>query len=189
MTRVWAYIAHLVRHEIRLRPVALGYNGGREATIVSYGPNASAKYITTYFRRHFAVADPSVFSTLTVFVQRDDGAVVYLNGQEVWRYNMPVGNIDFTTLAAINIGGGAENAWNEQNFSATLQPGNNTLAVEIHQAAAISSDVSFNFELLALQTLRAASMLPFSKFSRTFDTKFLSVLFAFLIVIYLSIKT
>src|SRR5207247_9986717 len=54
----------------------LGYGDGDEATVVSYGGNASAKYITTYFRRTFSVTNPLEFGSLTLRVLRDDGAVV-----------------------------------------------------------------------------------------------------------------
>src|SRR5437763_11120974 len=33
----------------------LGYGDGDEATVVSFGPDANNKYITTYFRMHFNV--------------------------------------------------------------------------------------------------------------------------------------
>ncbi len=36
-------------------PAELGYGDGGEATVVGYGPNSGAKYITTYFRKSFAV--------------------------------------------------------------------------------------------------------------------------------------
>ena len=36
---------------------------------------------------------------------RDDGAVVYLNGTEVFRSNMPTGTITYTTLASTTVGG------------------------------------------------------------------------------------
>src|SRR5437773_7821107 len=45
-------------------PARLGYGGDGEVTTVSYGPNSSAKYITTYFRRAFEIADSSVFQSL-----------------------------------------------------------------------------------------------------------------------------
>src|SRR5215207_769865 len=53
----------------------LGYGDSDEATVVGYGPNSAAKYITTYFRRAFSIADASAFLTATVRVLRDDGAV------------------------------------------------------------------------------------------------------------------
>ena len=54
----------------------LGYGDGDEATVVGYGGNPDAKYITTYFRRTFSVSNPSQFSTLTLRLLRDDGALV-----------------------------------------------------------------------------------------------------------------
>ncbi|MBL0007331.1 MAG: hypothetical protein IPP25_09150 [Saprospiraceae bacterium] len=45
----------------------------------------------------------------------DDGAVVYLNGHEIWRINLPAAPsaISFGTLALSSVSGTAENAWNE----------------------------------------------------------------------------
>jgi hypothetical protein len=79
---------------------------------------------------------------------RDDGAVVYLNGVEVFRSNMPTGTITNTTRASGAVNGNAERQW----FTGTINPallvaGNNVIAVEVHQNDPTSSDVSFNFEL------------------------------------------
>jgi hypothetical protein len=73
-------------------PAELGYGDGGEATVVSYGPNPGSKYITTYFRRAFSVANAADFQGLTLRVKRDDGVVVYLNGNEVYRDNIPAGD-------------------------------------------------------------------------------------------------
>ena len=78
----------------------LGYGDSDEATLVGYGPNSSAKYTTTYFRRAFSVSDPSAYGGLTLRVLRDDGAVVYLNGTEVFRTNMPAGTVTASTFAS-----------------------------------------------------------------------------------------
>ena len=55
-------------------PAQLGYGDGDEATVVSYGPNANNKYITTYFRDSFTVADASRVSAMTLQLIRDDEA-------------------------------------------------------------------------------------------------------------------
>jgi calcineurin-like phosphoesterase family protein/purple acid phosphatase-like protein/fibronectin type III domain protein len=126
----------------------LGYGDGDEATVVNYGPSATSKYITTYFRRSFNVADASAFTALTLRLLRDDGAVVYLNGAEVFRSNMPGGTIGFTTLASSALGAPAESTFIETSISPTsLANGVNVVAVEIHQANGTSSDVSFDLEL------------------------------------------
>src|SRR6185295_18051452 len=78
-------------------PAKLGYGNDDEGTVLSFGPDEDLKYLTAYFRRTFTVADPSAIDGLTVLLQRDDGAVIYLNGTEVARSNLPAGTISFST--------------------------------------------------------------------------------------------
>jgi hypothetical protein len=128
----------------------LGYGDGDESGIVGYGPNASAKYVTTYFRHTFQVADPTAFDSLTLRLLRDDGAVVYLNGAEVFRNNMPAGTIAYTTLAAARIWGSGETKVKSTTVSPTrLVAGDNVIAVEVHQSDRTSSDLTFDLELTA----------------------------------------
>jgi acid phosphatase type 7 len=127
----------------------LGYGDADEATIVSYGSNASAKYITTYFRHSFFVANASVYTALSLNLLKDDGAVVYLNGQEIHRTNMPAGTVSFTTAASTALGAPQESTFNLSTFANTLLTGTNVLAVEVHQANGTSTDLSFALELKA----------------------------------------
>ncbi|MCI0746977.1 MAG: metallophosphoesterase [Verrucomicrobia subdivision 3 bacterium] len=131
----------------------LGYGDGDESTVVSFGPDAANKYITTYFRRSFNVSDASAYQSVTLRLLRDDGGVVYLNGTEVFRSNMPGGTISYNTLAPVAIGGAEETTFFQTSVSpAVLVSGNNVLAVEIHQANGTSSDISFDLELTASTT-------------------------------------
>jgi hypothetical protein len=124
----------------------LGYGDGDEATTVGYGPDANNKYITTYFRKAFIIANPSDFITMTLSLVRDDGAIIYVNGTEVYRNNMPTGSVTYTTLASSAVAD--EAAWYTSTFSSSLLvAGTNEIAVEIHQSAVTSSDISFNFKL------------------------------------------
>jgi len=126
-------------------PAELGYGDGGEATVVGYGPNANNKYITTYFRRSFDVPDASAYAALKLRLLRDDGAVVYLNGAEVVRSNMPTGPIGYATLATASVSGADEGTfWEFAVSPSPLHSGTNVLAVEIHQAAVTSSDISFD---------------------------------------------
>jgi hypothetical protein len=128
-------------------PAELGYGDGDEATLVNGGPVGN-RFITTYFRHHFNVADPGAIPGMTMRIKRDDGAVVYLNGIEIFRTNMPGGTIDSLTLAASAVGGGAENVFHATSVPSTLLlTGDNVLAVEIHQRGPTSSDISFDLEL------------------------------------------
>lgn len=123
----------------------LGYGDGDEKTVVAYGPSSTSKFVTTYFRHTFQVADPKALSTLTLRLERDDGAIVYLNGTEVFRSNMPAGTVSATTLASSAIEDGV--LYSASPPVALLVAGGNTLAVEVHQASRSSSDISFNLEL------------------------------------------
>jgi len=129
-------------------PAELGYGDGDEATVVSFGPSPNNKYITTYFRHTFSVSDPSKYQNLVLGVLRDDGAVVYLNGVEVLRTNMPDGTITYTTSALGAIGGSAEDEFHETTIDPSyLVAGDNLLAVEVHQDRPNSSDISFDLYL------------------------------------------
>jgi hypothetical protein len=128
----------------------LGYGDGDEATVIQGGPS-TARFVTTYFRRTFTAANASSVTRLTVRLVRDDGAIVYLNGTEVFRSNMPEGAVTYQTYASSVVGDADESAFFEREIDESrLVEGNNVLAVELHQANATSSDTSFDLELIAL---------------------------------------
>ena len=131
-------------------PGTLGYGDtNRQNTILSYGPDPNNKYITTYFRRAFAVTNAGSYSNLILRVLRDDGAVVYLNGVEVGRFNVPAGPVNYLTTVPNAADDG--NDFFPTNVSASLLvEGTNVLAVEIHQDSGTSSDISFDLELLGI---------------------------------------
>ena len=101
-------------------PAQLGYGDGDEATVLSYGSSTTNRDITYYFRRSFTVANPAALRALTVRFVRDDGCVIYLNGVEVVRSNMPTGTISYTTRATTAIGGADESAWQEAPLDPSL---------------------------------------------------------------------
>ncbi len=128
----------------------LGYGDGDETTVVSYGPDAGNKYITTYFRTSFEVEDPAVAEVLVLEMQYDDGAIVWLNGTEVVRANMADGTITSRTAALSAIGGEAENMFTTFTLPAgVLREGSNVVAVEIHQVSPVSTDISFDLRIMA----------------------------------------
>ena len=137
----------------------LGYGDGNETTTVGFGGDANNKYPTTYFRKSFENTDASVYA-LKVGLRRDDGAIVYLNGNEIVRDNMPTGAVTYLDYAS-----GAEGGIDEDTYfvfevdPADLIVGTNYIAVEIHQANATSSDISFD---LYLEAVQAGALLPVS---------------------------
>ncbi|MGI6300431.1 MAG: PKD domain-containing protein [Verrucomicrobiota bacterium] len=129
-------------------PAQLGYGDGDEQTVLGYGPNAQDKYRTYYFRRSFQVVDAVSVSELAISLLRDDGAIVYLNGQEVVRSNMPDGIVDHTTFSAGIVGGEEEYTYYLTSIDPSLLvEGENVIAVELHQCNASSSDLGFDLEL------------------------------------------
>jgi len=119
-------------------PSELGYGDGDEFTVIN-----SATF-TGYFRYTFNVDDPADFSQLILSLTYDDGAVVYLNGVEVWRVNMPNGTITYSTAASSSSG---DNAQATTTITSSLVSGSNLMAVEVHQRSASSSDISFNLTM------------------------------------------
>ncbi len=140
-------------------PAWFGYgdaNGLVPRTTNSYGSDANNKYPTYYYRRGFNVTDPFALSSLNLRLQRDDGAVVYLNGSEVRRDNMAAGAVGYSTYANLGVGGADEATL----FASTVAPGylvygSNVVAVEIHQSAGNSSDIAFDLELTGQQNFTA----------------------------------
>ena len=111
-----------------------------------------AGFVTYYFRTTFVVADPTQVSNLVVRLLRDDGAVVYVNGQSIWTNNFAAAQMaNPITNSTLSAAAGDEGTV-YQVFNASpgvLQPGVNHIAVEVHQTTTGSSDVSFDLMLWA----------------------------------------
>lgn len=102
---------------------------------------------TYYFRHHFPYEGPAS-ALLQLRTVLDDGAVVYLNGREVWRNRINGSPPLFTTFANTAVG----DAVYEGPFDVpvtNLVSGDNVLAVEVHQSSAGSTDVVFGLSLAA----------------------------------------
>ena len=129
-------------------PAQLGYGDGDEATVVASGPTNNY-YTTTYFRRAFILSNVASYASLQINVQRDDGAVVYLNGVETGRYNMNAGEVTAATWAP-NANDDGVGFFPGTAPASLLVEGTNVLAVEIHQTSATSTDISFDLEMLGV---------------------------------------
>ena len=112
---------------------------------------ATGQPATSYFRQSFYVPDPTFYHNLALNLIQDDGLVVYLNGQEIARLNMPAGAVDSATRALTPMTGAAARACrsiNVGNFLTLLRPGQNILAAELHPAVAANKvDMTFDTEL------------------------------------------
>lgn len=123
--------------------------GDDPATTID-GGSPDARHVTAYFRQTFDVADPSFYQNLFVRLKSDDGAVVYLNGTEVRRVNMPGGAPTYATLATKEVAGLQEEVFFPFSVDRRLlRQGQNVIAVEVHQNSPDSDDLSFDLELYA----------------------------------------
>lgn len=117
-----------------------GFGDGGESTVWTSG-------VTTYYARtRFDFSGPKPDS-LAVRLQADDGAVVYLNGVEVLRDNMPAGSIGYRTTAVDWRFGADEGFKSHVVPAAALVEGENVIAVEVHNVWAGNNDLSFDLEL------------------------------------------
>jgi lysophospholipase L1-like esterase len=132
-------------------PARLGYNIPGVATTVNYGPISTNKYITTYFRHSFVVPSTVHYTNLNFRLNRAHGAVVWINGREVFRANMPSGPISYLDYARAALGLDALHIYYPTNIPVSFLPaGTNVMAVEIHTYAPSTPGVSFDLELFGM---------------------------------------
>ncbi len=116
-------------------------------TTVEYGSAMNNRNITTYFRKEINVDDLSQVGKLYFRLQVNDGAVVYLNGTEIYRANLPqTGEILYATTSVRNL----YFAYEEAAFEIApdlLVEGKNVLAVEVHLASRTNTSLGFALKL------------------------------------------
>jgi secreted PhoX family phosphatase len=122
----------------------LGY-GDPVNTTISFGPDSNNKYITTYFYRDINVDLADMDDMVDFGIKRDDGVIVYVNGVEVTRDNMPAGAFTYTTGATATVNDADENRYFVYQVPKTaFTQGVNRIAVELHQKDGASSDLKFD---------------------------------------------
>lgn len=123
----------------------LGYGTSRAVTTVQ--PDTANGIYTTYFRLPFEVGDPAVFQKdLEIELTRDDGVIVYLNGSEIIRRNLPWG---FAAGAGTPASTKIDTVETITIPASLLQTGTNVLAVELHQNEEDLSNGLFDLGLTA----------------------------------------
>ena len=114
--------------------------------------------LTYYFRTHFTFGGDPTQVALVLNTIVDDGAVVYLNGHEIFRIAITNDPVRFDHTASRTV----VDAVYEGQFTVSasnLFQGDNVLAAELHQSASNSSDVVFGVSLTATAAVVNASAL------------------------------
>lgn len=133
-----------------------GYN-----TEISYGSSSTNKYTAYYFRKNVTLSEPpSEENKFILDFDVDDGMVVYVNGVEAGRYNMPAGEVSFNTVAPTYASTDPDTG--SMTLSNDLfKKGINVVAVEVHNNSTTSSDIYWDASLTQVK----ASDEPFSYIS------------------------
>ncbi|AQS92628.1 hypothetical protein BXQ17_00455 [Polaribacter sp. BM10] len=141
----WTNLKDLTNWQKGLTPI--GYGDKKLTTTISYGGDKDKKHITKYFKKNIVIDDDYIAYEFKL--KRDDGAVVYVNGKELFRDNMPNITIGKTTLASSTTKGAEEKKYYQHFFENNIfVKGKNTISISIHQAYEYSSDCIFSLELI-----------------------------------------
>lgn len=106
--------------------------------------------ITYYFETEFDYTDLEAVAEMTIDHYIDDGAIFYLNGVEIGRFNMADGAVSPTTAASSAIVDAAKQTLFISNPS--VLNGTNRLSVEVHQRTSGSSDIVFGAQVRLLRS-------------------------------------
>jgi len=115
-------------------------DGSQTGTTVPYAR-------TVYLRKSFNVPDLSALYQMVAFIQYDNGFVLYINGNEVRRVNMPDGEVDYETWAG-NLTQSSITITLDASVLESMNDGQNVIAAEVHQSLNDSSDFKFDLQLI-----------------------------------------
>ena len=136
-----------------------GYGDADVTTVLAYGDNPQQQPVSALFRTRFRLPNPSNAVVLGGRLCCDDGAVVYVNGTEVFRFNLPRGEVRHDTFALRSVGPDLKSERNWRPFVVPLSlvnDGENLMGVSAHQATSTSGDLAMSLELYALDDKEAA---------------------------------
>ncbi|MEO2098387.1 MAG: fibrinogen-like YCDxxxxGGGW domain-containing protein, partial [Brachybacterium sp.] len=104
--------------------------------------------LTSYYRRDFTIEDATEVAALEITTRADDGIVLYVNGTEVNRTNMPESTITHNTYASAAPTAAAALA-NPVTITVPgnlLTTGDNTITAEVHSNYRSTPSASFELE-------------------------------------------
>lgn len=127
---------------------SFGFNHSQTTTI----PNSG---VTSYFLKTVNIASPALYASFTLNYSYDDALIIYVNGTEVRRVNLPSGTVAYNTVASANANSSGSVTIPASSFNA----GNNIIAVELHQRTSGNTDAFFDMSITgnALSTYNSSS--------------------------------
>ena len=136
----------------------IGYGDGDDVTILADMEQTAGNpgYMSVYVRMQFQ-ADPAAIGSFYLRVNYDDGFVAYLNGTEVARRGV-TGNPPAHTVAATSHDAEGFEDINLTTRKNLLVNGDNLLAIQVHNTALTSSDLSMLPVLVSREVLSGPSI-------------------------------
>lgn len=117
-----------------------GFGESDEQTLLN------SSVVSYYFRKKVNISNISQFNDVYIHMVHDDGALIYINGQEVVRTELiPLGSINHNTSARQRCNEDNENSFYTYKVSSSyFVNGLNTIAVSIRNRNSTDDDVSFD---------------------------------------------
>ena len=145
----------------------LGFGSTGLGTNIDVAPPTSSRPLAAYFLKQFTVSSAADVRMLSLSTVADDGVVVYVNGTEVGRSNMPEGSITFNSYASSAVNSTVANANPVVIVVPTelLVTGTNTIAVETHVNYRATKDMGFDLSATITTGGTAPNQNPVAKFS------------------------
>jgi uncharacterized repeat protein (TIGR01451 family) len=121
----------------------------------TYSPSQTDR-TTYYLRKSVNISNPDKFNYFDLTVKYDDGFVLYVNGTEVARANMPNGTPSYSTNAS------SSREFGDGDYLLSIPTtafvaGNNQIAVEVHQKNSGPNDLYFNMKLEGVENTNNSS--------------------------------
>ena len=129
-------------------------NGNTEC-IATYLSDMRGNYYSVYTRNSFMINDPARITKLSLLMKWDDGYIAYINGLEVDSQSPPATVAHNQPASTSNHEAHCDGNYTEVDISdyiSALLPGENVLAIQIHNTTINSSDLFLSPKLIVIQT-------------------------------------
>ncbi|MCA9166854.1 MAG: lamin tail domain-containing protein, partial [Planctomycetales bacterium] len=117
-------------------------------TILAQPSTNDPRFYTYYFQTTFDVSAEQLASVDRIALRHmiDDGAIFYINGIEIERFNLPSSGVTSATAASASVAN-ATLVGPIASPASVLRVGSNTLSVEVHMRTLSDSDIVFGAQL------------------------------------------
>lgn len=149
----------------------IGYGDSQAITEISFGGDEENKELVEYFKKEITINKNYIGFEFKLL--RDDGAIVYVNGKELYRSNMQNTTLTKNSTAMETISGKEEHTYHSNVFDNSIfKQGKNTIAIAVYQAYSDSSDLIFDLELVGHSSSKVLEEIVNSKDEKNVKLKY-----------------